>query len=49
LKVLVWVQDDHTMVSYLAPTEFGTRYGLSDDLVGRLAGIDALTDAAVAP
>jgi uncharacterized protein (DUF302 family) len=49
LKVLVWAEDDLTRVSYLAPAELGTRYGLSEDLVGSLAGINALTDAVVAP
>lgn len=49
LKVLVWDQGRKTHVSYIAPGELARRYRLSDELAGRLAGIDALTDAAVAP
>jgi uncharacterized protein (DUF302 family) len=47
LKVLVWADGDQTKVSYTAPKELAARYGLSDELAGRLAGIDALTDAVV--
>jgi uncharacterized protein (DUF302 family) len=47
LKVLVWADGDQTKVSYTAPAELAARYGLGDDLAARLAGIDALTDAAV--
>lgn len=47
LKVLVWDDDGQTRVSYTAPAEFGARYGLSDELAARLAGIDGLTDAVV--
>jgi uncharacterized protein (DUF302 family) len=45
LKVLVWDDDGQTRVSYTAPSELGARYGLSDELAARLAGIDGLTDA----
>lgn len=48
LKVLVWADGDQTKVSYTAPAALAARYGLSDELSARLAGIDALTDAAVA-
>jgi len=48
LKVLVWDDDGRTNVSYTAPPELAARYGLSDDLAARLAGIDGLTDALVA-
>jgi ribose 5-phosphate isomerase A len=48
LKVLVWADGDRTKVSYTAPAALGARYGLSDELAARLAGIDAITDAAVA-
>jgi uncharacterized protein (DUF302 family) len=48
LKVLVWADDDHTNVTYTAPVELAARYGLSDELGARLAGIDPLTDAVVA-
>jgi uncharacterized protein (DUF302 family) len=47
LKVLVWADGPQTKLSYMAPEALATRYGLSADLSGRLAGIDALTDAAI--
>jgi uncharacterized protein (DUF302 family) len=47
LKVLVWADGQRTKVSYTAPAELASRYGLSDDLAARLAGIDAVTDAAI--
>jgi uncharacterized protein (DUF302 family) len=47
LKALVWADGDQTKVSYTAPSALAARYGLSDELAARLAGIDALTDAAV--
>jgi uncharacterized protein (DUF302 family) len=45
LKVLVWADGDQTKLSYTAPSELAARYGLSDELSSRLAGIDLLTDA----
>lgn len=48
LKVLVWSDGDQTNLSYTAPSALGARYGLSDDLAARLAGIDGLTDALAA-
>ena len=48
LKALVWDDDGQTKVSYTAPGELASRYGLDDELAGRLAGIEALIDAAVA-
>jgi len=48
LKVLVWDDDGHTRVSYLAPPALAARYGLSDSLSAPLAGIDKLTDAVLA-
>jgi uncharacterized protein (DUF302 family) len=48
-KVLVWAADDYqTRLSYTAPGAVASRYGLSAALVARLAGIDALTSAAIA-
>ena len=47
LKVLVWDDEGQTKVSYTPPSELAARHGLSDALTQRLAGIDALTDAAV--
>ena len=48
LKVLVWDDRGQTKLSYTSPAELARRYELSDELAQRLAGIDALTDAAVA-
>ena len=48
LKVLVWDDGGATKVSYTAPAALAKRYGLSDDLAARLAGIEALVDAVVA-
>ena len=47
LKVLIWADGDQTKVSYTSPGALADRYGLSDDLAGKLAGIDAVTDATV--
>jgi uncharacterized protein (DUF302 family) len=47
LKVLVWDDNGQTKVSYTPPSELAARYGLSDELAARLAGIEAITDAAV--
>jgi hypothetical protein len=41
----VWADGDQTKLSYTAPSELAARYGLSDELSSRLAGIDVLTDA----
>jgi len=48
LKVLVWADDDGTQVNCTSPAELAARYGLDDELADRLAGIDAITDAALA-
>jgi uncharacterized protein (DUF302 family) len=47
LKVLVWADGHRTNVSYTAPEELAARYQLSDELTARLAGIHAVTDAAI--
>ncbi|MEN3311564.1 MAG: hypothetical protein V7645_893 [Actinomycetota bacterium] len=47
LKVLVWADEDQTKVSYAGPNELAARYGLSDELAGRLSAIDAVTDAVI--
>ena len=49
LKVLVWADGDQTKLSYAEPAELAERYGLSDELAGRLAAIDAVTDAVIEP
>jgi uncharacterized protein (DUF302 family) len=48
LKVLVWADGHQTNVSYTAPSTLAARYGLSDEMASRLAGIEALTDLLVA-
>jgi uncharacterized protein (DUF302 family) len=48
LKVLVWDDHGQTKVSYLAPAALAARHQLSEELAGRLAGIEKLTDALVA-
>ncbi|HEY1833083.1 MAG TPA: DUF302 domain-containing protein [Solirubrobacteraceae bacterium] len=48
LKVLVWDDAGQTKLSYLAPRALAARHSLSDDLGARLAGIEAVTDAALA-
>jgi uncharacterized protein (DUF302 family) len=47
LKVLVWDDGGETKVCYTAPAALASRYGLSDELAGRLAGINGLTDAVI--
>jgi len=47
LKVLIWADGQQTKVCYTAPQALAVRYGLSEDLAQRLAGIEQLTDALV--
>jgi uncharacterized protein (DUF302 family) len=49
LKVLVWDDAGQTKVTYYGPAELAARYQLSADLEGKLAAIDPLTDALIAP
>lgn len=49
LRVLVYDDDGRTMVCYVPPRELARRYGLSDELAARFAGIEALTDALSGP
>ena len=49
LKILVWADEGQTKVTYYGPAALAARYGLSADLPAKLAGIDPLTDALVAP
>jgi uncharacterized protein (DUF302 family) len=49
LKILVWADGAQTKVSYVAPAALAARYGLTADLTAKLAGIDPLTDALIAP
>jgi uncharacterized protein (DUF302 family) len=48
LKVLIWADGRRTNVTYFSPAAIAARYGLSDELAAKLAGIDPLTDALVA-
>jgi len=48
LKVLVWLDESNTKLSYTAPSTLAARYNLSEELASRLAGIDAVTDPAIA-
>ena len=45
LKVLIWRDGEQTKLTYAPPAAIAARYGLGDELAGRLATIDALTDA----
>lgn len=49
LKVLIWADGGATKVSYTAPDALAARYNLSADLAAKLAGIEGLTEALVAP
>jgi uncharacterized protein (DUF302 family) len=49
LKVMIWADAGQTMVSYTAPDALAARHHLSPELAARLAVIDPLTDALVAP
>jgi uncharacterized protein (DUF302 family) len=48
LKVLIWADEGQTKVSYYGPAALAARYGLSEELAARLAGIDPLTDGLIA-
>jgi uncharacterized protein (DUF302 family) len=47
LKVLVWADGHETKLTYTSPAELAARYGLSDELADRLAGIHAVTDTVI--
>ncbi len=49
LKVLVWTDNGQTNVSYYGPAALAARYGLSAELAAKLAAVDAITDALIAP
>jgi uncharacterized protein (DUF302 family) len=48
LKVLIWADEGQTKVSYYGPAALAARYGLSEELAAKLAGIDPLTDGLTA-
>ena len=47
LKVLVWDDGGQTTMSYVSPAALAARWELAPELGARLAGIDAITDAAL--
>ena len=49
LKVLIWDYSGQTKVIYYGPAALAARYDLNADLTAKLAVIDPLTDALVAP
>jgi uncharacterized protein (DUF302 family) len=49
LKVLIWDDAGVTKVSYYGPAALAARYDLNADLTAKLAAIDPLTDALIAP
>jgi uncharacterized protein (DUF302 family) len=49
LKVLIWADEGKTQVTYYGPAALAARYQLGPDLAAKLAGIDPLTDALIAP
>ncbi|MGA8454596.1 MAG: DUF302 domain-containing protein [Streptosporangiaceae bacterium] len=49
LKVLIWDDGGQAKVSYYAPATLAARHHLSADLAARLAAVDPITDALVAP
>jgi len=49
LKVLVWDDAGQAKVSYYAPATLAARHHLGPDLAAKLAVVDPLTDALVAP
>ncbi|HTZ23387.1 MAG TPA: DUF302 domain-containing protein [Streptosporangiaceae bacterium] len=49
LKVLIWDDAGQTKVSYYAPATLAARHHLGADLAARLAAVDPITDALVAP
>jgi len=49
LKALIWDDAGQTKVSYYAPATLAARHHLGADLAARLAAVDPITDALVAP
>ncbi len=48
LKVLVWRDEDGgVLVAYNATSYLARRHGIPEDLVGNIAGIDALVEGAL--
>jgi uncharacterized protein (DUF302 family) len=49
LKVLIWDDEGQTKVTYYTPATLAARHHLDADLATKLAAVDPLTDALVAP
>jgi uncharacterized protein (DUF302 family) len=49
LKLLVWADGGQTNVSYYSAEALTARYGLSAELAAKLAAVDAIAGALVAP
>jgi uncharacterized protein (DUF302 family) len=49
LKVLIWDDEGQAKVTYYAPAALAARHHLAADLAAKLAVVDPLTDALVAP
>jgi uncharacterized protein (DUF302 family) len=49
LKALIWDDEGQTKVSYYSPAALAARHQIPANLAGNIAGINALTDALVAP
>jgi uncharacterized protein (DUF302 family) len=49
LKLLVWADGGQTNVSYYPAEALAARYGLSPELAAKLAAVDAIAGALVAP
>ena len=49
LKVLIWDDEGQAKVTYYAPAALAARHHLDADLAAKLAIVDPLTDALVAP
>lgn len=47
MRVVVWEDGYHTLVSYPAPAAIARRYGLDGNLADALASIEALTSAVI--
>ena len=49
LKILIWDDAGQTRVSFYPAATLAARYGLDPDLAAKLAVVDPLTDALIAP
>jgi len=47
LKVLVFADGHETKLCYIATAELARRYGLTEELSERLAGVNPITDALI--